>query len=313
MTKFRPSTVNPDPPYTPGNPLEEGECPGVSVRYVPTYRKLVLGPGFTEDSGGDLSKDRKIHLRFGTEEGTVVEGNDVRLSDARPWNAPRASLEELQDGTEESPRQLSPSDLLTFIESWWANSEFSGILTEVNLEATKNSTDEFLLNRENHQGKQPMHTIEGLEAALNTLGLSVGALGNYFAKVKHVDLVDGDEYTLVPSDVGKILVFNTSAEGLKVKMGGCLGSLGDEIYFVAPESFKHSSDDPINFFTLVPLPEGEEEEEAEPVLIPPVVAGGLVPSFFAGRSIVCLKKIFRDQIGMGNWLLFGDLASEASE
>src|SRR5690606_31950453 len=122
MTKFRPSTVNPDPPYTPGNPLEEGECPGVSVRYVPTYRKLVLGPGFTEDSGGDLSKDRKIHLLFGSEEGTVVEGNDVRLSDARPWNAPRASLEELQDGTEESPRQLSPSDLLTFIESWWANS-----------------------------------------------------------------------------------------------------------------------------------------------------------------------------------------------
>lgn len=313
MTKILPSTVYTSPPHIPENPPSSGGCSGGSVRYVPTYRKLVLGPGFTEDSGGDLSKDRKIHLQFGSEEGTVVEGNDVRLSDARAWNAPRASLEELQEGTEESPRQLSPSDLLTFIESWWDDSGISEIIAEVDLEATKNSPDDFLLNRENHTGKQPIQSIEGLEAALMSLGLSVGALGNYFAKVKHVNLVDGDEYTIIPSDVGKALVFNTSAESLKIKMGSCLGSLGDEIYFVAPESFKHSSGDPINFFTLVPLPEDEEEEEAEPVLIPPVVAGGLVPSFFAGRSIVCLKKIYSDQIGMGNWLLFGDLATEGSE
>ena len=268
MTKLRPSTVNPDPPNIPDNPPEEGGFPAVPTRYVPAYRKLKLGPGFTEDSGGDLSKDRKIHLLFGSGKGTVVEGNDVRLSDAREWNAPKASLQELKEKSEVLPRQFSPRDLLTFIDSWWDDSGFSEILIEVDPEATKNSPDDFLLNRENHEGTQPIHSIEGLEAALMSLGLSVGALGNYFTKVKHVNLVDGNEYTIAPSDVGKVLVFNTSAAGLKVKMGGSLGSLGDEIYFVAPDAFIHSPEDPIDFFTVVPL-----DGEAEPALIPPKVAG----------------------------------------
>lgn len=48
-------------------------------------RLVATGTGLT--GGGDLSTDRTLAVTFGTGEGEVCEGDDVRLSDARPPTA----------------------------------------------------------------------------------------------------------------------------------------------------------------------------------------------------------------------------------
>lgn len=51
------------------------------ANYTPTSRSVASGTGLT--GGGDLTADRTLSVSFGTLAGTVTEGNDSRLSNAR--------------------------------------------------------------------------------------------------------------------------------------------------------------------------------------------------------------------------------------
>ena len=52
---------------------------------VPATRQVIAGAGLT--GGGTLSADRTLSVEFGADSGTAVEGDDPRLSDARPPTA----------------------------------------------------------------------------------------------------------------------------------------------------------------------------------------------------------------------------------
>lgn len=306
MTKRLPSTKYTSPPHNPQPFYEEEGTEVPLTRYVPTSRRLVPGKGLK--GGGDLTRDRKFDIDFGNEENTAVEGNDPRLSDARDWDAPRATEEELIEGTEEEPRKLSPKDLRDTVEAWWENSEQTAKLKDVDPDATQNSPDEYLLNRRNHTGTQSIETIENLRQTLDSLGSSGSSSGNLFSIVKTVELFDADEYVLTSADIGRTLIFNSVSDRFNIKMNACFGSLSDEIYVVAPRAFFHRPNNPINFFTEVNF----VERGGGIVKVPPVVAAGLAPSFRDGRAIACLKKCFTGGVGMDDWLLFGDLAAAAA-
>ena len=303
MSKRLPSTKYTSPPHTPGLFIEGEESEMPSTRYVLTSRNLVAGIGL--EGGGDLSRDRKFDVKFGSEAETAVEGNDPRLSDARDWTAEQATEVELKEGTEEEPRKLSPKDLRTAAEAWWESSDAAEKLSQVNVDATKNETDEYLLNRRNHTGTQSIDTVENLRGILDSLGSSGSSSSNLFSIVKTVELFASHEYVLTSADIGRTLIINTVSDKLNIQMNACFGSLSDEIYIVAPRAFLHDSSNPINFFTQISF----VERGGGIVKVPPVVASGLAPSFRDGRAIVCLKKCFTGGVGMDDWLLFGDLAS----
>ena len=56
---------------------------------VPTARTITAGTGLT--GGGDLSADRTLTVTYGATAGTAAEGNDPRLTNARPPTAHEAS------------------------------------------------------------------------------------------------------------------------------------------------------------------------------------------------------------------------------
>lgn len=301
MSKRFPSTKNTGGPYVPQLVEDtEGEVPQ-PARYVTSTRKLVAGEGLL--GGGDLSKDRKFDIDFGEGENQAVRGNDPRLSDSRDWNAPLATEEDLESSLDE-PRKLTPADLFKAFTIFLANSGIAEDIANINTEATKNSTDAFLLNRSNHTGTQPISSIAGLQNILDALGSSFS--GHAFSVVRTIELLDSDEYVLTATDIGRTLIINSVSDKLNIKMNACFGSLGDEIYIVAPRAFLHDPSNPINFFTEISL----VEQGGGVAKVPPVVATGLVPSFYGGRAIVCLKKCFTGGVGMDDWLLFGDLATE---
>lgn len=306
MSKRLPSTKYTSPPHKPGLFIEDEESDVPATRFVPSSRKLVAGVGL--EGGGDLAKDRKFDIKFGDEEGTAVEGNDPRLSDAREWSADQATTEELEAGTEEEPRKVSPKDLHTATEAWWESSDAAEKLSNIPDGATKNESDDYLLNRKNHTGTQSIDTVENLRGILDSLGSSGSSSGNLFSIVKTVELIDADEYVLTSADIGRTLIMNSVSDKLNIQMNACFGSLSDEIYIVAPRAFLHDSSNPINFFTQINF----VEQGGGIVKVPPVFASGLVPSFRDGRAIVCLKKCFTGGVGMDDWLLFGDLASGES-
>ncbi|MEV4705033.1 hypothetical protein [Actinoplanes sp. NPDC049316] len=55
------------------------------AQLTPKTRAITAGPGLT--GGGDLSADRSFTVAYGTTAGTAAQGNDPRLSDARPPTA----------------------------------------------------------------------------------------------------------------------------------------------------------------------------------------------------------------------------------
>ena len=274
MSKRLPSTKNTAPPHRLGIFMEDEESDVTVTRYVPALRNLVAGIGL--EGGGDLTRDRKFDIKFGDEEGTSVEGNDPRLSDARDWLAERATTEELEEGTEEEPRKVSPKDLHTAAEAWWESSEAAENLREIN-------------------------------DSLRSGSSSISSSGNLFSSIKVIELGNEENYFLTTADIGRTLIFNSSSDRLNIQVNACFGSLNDEIYIVAPRAFLHDPSNPINFFTQINFGSG-----GGIVKVPPVVATGLSPSFRDGRSIVCLKKCFTEGVGMDDWLLFGDLAGELS-
>jgi len=306
MSNRLPSTTYTSPPHTSGLFVEDKESGVPSTRFVPSSRTLVAGIGL--EGGGDLNRDRKFDIKFGEEEGTAVEGNDPRLSDAREWSAEQATEVELKAGTEEEPRKVSPKDLRTAAEAWWESSDAAEKISNLTEDATKNESDDYLLDRKNHTGTQSIDTVESLRGILDSLGSSGSSAGNLFSIVKTVELIDADEYVLTSADIGRTLIFNSVSDRLNIQMNACFGSLSDEIYIVAPRAFLHDPDNPINFFTQISF----VERGGGIVKVPPVVASGLAPSFRDGRAIVCLKKCFTGGVGMDDWLLFGDLASGES-
>jgi len=76
-----PSTISPN---TTNNVTSTSHTHAVSG-LVPSTREIEAGTGLT--GGGDLSVDRTLSVNFGTTAGTVCEGNDSRLSNARPPTA----------------------------------------------------------------------------------------------------------------------------------------------------------------------------------------------------------------------------------
>ena len=53
-----------------------------SIGAAESTRSILAGTGLT--GGGDLTENRTISVNFGTEGGTVCQGSDIRLTDARP-------------------------------------------------------------------------------------------------------------------------------------------------------------------------------------------------------------------------------------
>jgi hypothetical protein len=77
-----PAPTHVSEPGTPINkallqPIEDYLATGV----VPVHRTILPGAGLT--GGGALNRDLMLSVKFGTTAGTVCEGNDSRLSDAR--------------------------------------------------------------------------------------------------------------------------------------------------------------------------------------------------------------------------------------
>lgn len=88
-----------------------------SFGYVPKSRKIATGSGIK--GGGYLHQDLYLCLKYGDEAGTVVEGNDPRLSNKRECNAPLTSTLQAEEGTWEGITQWSPVLIHGAIDGWW--------------------------------------------------------------------------------------------------------------------------------------------------------------------------------------------------
>lgn len=96
---------------------------------------------------------------------TVAELNSA-ASDAREWTAETVPEDEARGGESETRRAWSALRVFQAIAGWWAGSEAKQKLDNIAAEATKNESDEHLLDRTNHTGTQAISTVEGLETAL---------------------------------------------------------------------------------------------------------------------------------------------------
>lgn len=96
---------------------------------------------------------------------TVAELNSA-ASDAREWTAETVSEDEARGGTSTTRRAWNALRVFQAIAAWWAGSEAKQKLDNIAAEATKNESDEHLLDRTNHTGTQAVSTVEGLAEAL---------------------------------------------------------------------------------------------------------------------------------------------------
>lgn len=62
-------------------------------------KSITISAGTGLTGGGDLSTNRTLNVDFGTAAGTVAEGDDARLSDAREWTAATVDQTEAETGT----------------------------------------------------------------------------------------------------------------------------------------------------------------------------------------------------------------------
>lgn len=76
-------------PLTSINAYYDPRIDDLAAGSVPNTRQIIAGTGLT--GGGDLSADRTLLANFGAIAGTVTQGNDPRLSDARTPTAHAAS------------------------------------------------------------------------------------------------------------------------------------------------------------------------------------------------------------------------------
>lgn len=78
-----------------------------STAVLPT-RQVVAGTGLT--GGGDLSADRTLAVAYGSAAGTAAQGNDPRLSDARPPTAHTHPASAISDSTTAGRALLTAAD-----------------------------------------------------------------------------------------------------------------------------------------------------------------------------------------------------------
>lgn len=291
MGKVLPSTVDGGKNFPTNNAEEPVYTKWGKAGFVPLSREIITGKGLS--GGGDLASNLTLCVNFGSEEDTVVEGNDPRLSDGRDWTAALVTQDEAREGISEEPKKWSAKFVRTAIEGWWAA---EGISVEEG--ATKNKSDDYLLDRQFHTGTQPISSIIGLEEALSSNSNS--SINSTRTPIKPVNMNTRSTYLITPEDIGNTIIFESLIDKLDIIMPFCFGKLGDEVYFIAPKTF--NSNYPDRRFTFY--------SEIEETKVYPKIAGNLYPTFREGRSIVCLKKIYSCANGMANWILFGDLLNK---
>jgi hypothetical protein len=91
-----------------------------------------------------------------------IQTSDSRLADSREWNASTATQAEAEAGTSTDRLAFSPLRIFQAIAAWWSNSSAASKLSGIASGATANSSDAYLLSRDNHTGTQSISTITGL-------------------------------------------------------------------------------------------------------------------------------------------------------
>ena len=106
---------------TTGQVLAKASDDNQDVEWIdpgaPTSRTITAGDGLT--GGGDLTADRTIDVDFGNTSGTVCEGDDARLSDARTPTAHNQAWSTITD-TPTTVDGYGIKDDINHHASWWA-------------------------------------------------------------------------------------------------------------------------------------------------------------------------------------------------
>ena len=79
--------------------------------------KIIPGTGLS--GGGDLSTDRTLTVKYGSDEGTAAEGNDSRLSDSREWTADTVSQTEAELGASTERKAWTAERVRQANVAWW--------------------------------------------------------------------------------------------------------------------------------------------------------------------------------------------------
>lgn len=93
---------------------------------------------------------------------------DPRLSNAREWTASVISQAEAEEGAATTARKWTSQRVRQAILGWWNASIFKTKLDGIEDGATKNATDAQLRDRATHTGVQPIASVSGLQAELDS-------------------------------------------------------------------------------------------------------------------------------------------------
>lgn len=85
---------------------------------VPVASTDVLGC-VKDGTGVHIADDGTLSVDFGTTAGTVTQGNDSRLSDAREWAAPEVTKSEAEAGVSTTLGKWSAIRVTQAIAAWW--------------------------------------------------------------------------------------------------------------------------------------------------------------------------------------------------
>jgi hypothetical protein len=153
----------------------------IGVVTVGTWQGTAVGVGYGGTGATTASAARtNLGVAYGTTAGTVCEGNDSRLTNAREWSAATATQVEAEAGTSTSRLAFSPLRVFQAIAAWWAASAAKAKLDGIASGATANATDSQLRDRATHTGTQAHTTITGL-AAVATTGSAADLAGTLAA------------------------------------------------------------------------------------------------------------------------------------
>lgn len=140
------------------------------------------------EPGAQVNTVHSINGRQGHVKG-LVEDTDERLNNSREWIAQKVSRAEAEAGvstvarkwTSERVRQavmavISAIGNATTTAAGWMSPEDKVKLNEIQSHATKNKTDDWLVDRRNHTGTQKLDSIEGLGEVLGSLSSDISLL-----------------------------------------------------------------------------------------------------------------------------------------
>lgn len=121
-------------------------------------------------------------------------------------------------------------------------------------------------------------------------------------RVRDIQLDQSHIYSLTTEDINSAIVFYGDANGpstltLNIPEAD-FGTVGDTITLIAPDELSFTDGD--EAFAFISSVSG--------TVYTPRVAEGLLPAFRSGGSVATLKKVSSVMRGMGDWVLYGDLA-----